>query len=121
MLFLDTGNRFSLFDARTIDGFEVIPAQPTITPGFTRTHTPTPTPTLTFTPTSTPTQTSTATPTPIALPPADTNLLTNPSFVSGLSPWRTVNFSAGGVVNGALEVMQALAVAVPMCCGLLWL
>jgi hypothetical protein len=54
MLRLDTINRLSLFDARTIDGFEVIPAQPTITPGFTRTHTPTPIPTSTHTRTLTP-------------------------------------------------------------------
>jgi hypothetical protein len=49
-------------------------------------------------------------PTPIALPPADTNLLTNPSFASGLAPWRTVNFSAGGVVDGVLEVTQPTGV-----------
>jgi hypothetical protein len=41
-----------------------------------------------------------------ANPPADTNLLTNPSFASGLVPWNTVNFSAGGVVDGVLEVTQ---------------
>lgn len=46
--------------------------------------TPTFTPTSTFTPT--PTRTPTAT--PIPLPPADTNLLTNPSFASGLAPWQ---------------------------------
>ena len=85
---------------------------PTNTPTstFTPTNTPTFTPTFTPTPTLTPTRTPTPTATPIPLPPADTNLLTNPSFASGLAPWNTVNFSAGGVVNGVLEVTQPTTV-----------
>jgi hypothetical protein len=70
-------------------------ATPTITPTPTPTPTPTATPTITPTPTVTPTPTPTVTPTPTPTPspspspsPAPVNLLVDPSFETGLSPWQ---------------------------------
>ncbi len=58
----------------------------TPTPTPTPTHTPTPTPTPTHTPTPTPTPTHTPTPTPTPNPGG--NLVANPSFDSGITPWK---------------------------------
>jgi WD40 repeat protein len=88
------------------DNLMIIPAPQSDIPALTLTPSSTPTSISTSPPTRTPIPTAT----PIPLPPADTNLLTNPSFASGLVPWNTVNFSAGGVVNGALEVTQPTGV-----------
>ena len=60
------------------------------TPTPTPTNTPTPTPTNTPTPTPTPT----GTPTPTPTPPPSGNLVVNPGFENGSSPWQ--ESSSGG-------------------------
>ncbi|HLI69759.1 MAG TPA: carbohydrate binding domain-containing protein [Ktedonobacteraceae bacterium] len=67
---------------------------PTNTPTPTSTPTQTPTPTPTPTQTPTPTPTSTPTPTPTPTPPPGGNLVVNPGFENGTSPWK--ESSSGG-------------------------
>lgn len=73
---------------------QIIGGGGTPTPTPTPTNTPTPTPTPTNTPTPTPTPTNTPTPTPTPTPPPSGNLVVNPGFENGSSPWS--ESSSGG-------------------------